>query len=598
MKIEKESTSDSTIDNTDERPELPPKIVGPSTPEKAPRFRTRFSIKRFFATRTKRKIVSAVTLVLVSLLFIVPVTRYIILGTFIKKDYTVSVLDSQSRQPISDAIIRLGDATGKTDKEGKAVFKQMKVGKVEGTITKKYYRNTNLNGFVGLRPKTFEANIVAEGQPIKVKVINKFTQKPIENASITSGESSTTTDNEGNAVLVIAPSQTDFDVKIKAANHNDSVVKLSVADSKNKENVLPLTPTGKIYFLSKQSGKIDVVKTNLDGSERQVVLPGTGFEDDGDTILLASRDWKFLALKTKRDTKKDHSVLYFINTADDQLQTMDEGNATFKLHGWSGSNLIYQVDRAEVETYQNDKYRLKSFNAEAKKLITLDNTTASLLPGGNPEYNASYGLYTGQSYAFVSITDTQVLYIKNGLGYCQNAANGIYTVNNDGAQKKTILEAPTKDKQIESWSAYTYKPGEIYFATTNNACTQATTRQYNEYEFGGKIETIEENEFRQTAVKYSNFLVSPNNQETVWTEARDGKNVIFLGNTDLEQSKEITRLQDFNVYGWFNRDYLLLSKKGSELFIMPRDGGDPVKISDYHKPSYDFRGYGYGYGGL
>ena len=98
------------------------------------------------------------------------------------------------------------------------------------------------------------------------------------------------------------------------------------------------------------------------------------------------------------------------------------------------------------------------------------------------------------------------------------------------------------------------------------------------------------------------MIESPNGKTNFWSEERDGKNVLFIGDADAENSKEIATLSEYVPYGWFTDDYVLVSKNGSELYIMGRDGikpGDvPTKISDYHRPSYNFTGYGKGYGGL
>src|SRR6185369_16053847 len=114
-----------------------------------------------------------------------------------------------------------------------------------------------------------------------------------------------------------------------------------------------------IYFLSKASGKIDVVKTNLDGTDRQTVLAGTGKEEDTDTILLASRDWKYLALKSRRDGKA--VKLYLIDTSNDKLTTIDEGNATFDMVGWQNDYFVYYVYRNNVKSWQPKGSSLKSY---------------------------------------------------------------------------------------------------------------------------------------------------------------------------------------------------------------------------------------------
>jgi hypothetical protein len=78
----------------------------------------------------------------------------------------------------------------------------------------------------------------------------------------------------------------------------------------------------------------------------------------------------------------------------------------------------------------------------------------------------------------------------------------------------------------------------------------------------------------------------------------DGKYNLFVGNQLGDDKKSVGTLGDYNTYGWYTDNYLLVSKSSSELYIMPKNGGAALKISDYFKPSQYFSGYGGGYGGI
>lgn len=99
---------------------------------------------------------------------------------------------------------------------------------------------------------------------------------------------------------------------------------------------------------------------------------------------------------------------------------------------------------------------------------------------------------------------------------------------------------------------------------------------------------------------YPTYLVSPSGKSTLWSESRDGKTVVFTGGSGGENGREILVSEDYKPYGWFSDDYILVSKNGSQLYIMAADGStkQPLKITDYHRPDYSYPGYGYGYGGL
>jgi len=98
------------------------------------------------------------------------------------------------------------------------------------------------------------------------------------------------------------------------------------------------------------------------------------------------------------------------------------------------------------------------------------------------------------------------------------------------------------------------------------------------------------------------YLASPSGNSTFWSEPRDGKNSLFVGDQAGSNAKQIASLSDYQTYGWYSEDYLLASKNGSELYIFGSEGikkeSAALKITDYHKPVLNYPGYGGGYGGL
>ncbi|MEJ0072888.1 MAG: hypothetical protein WDN27_02250 [Candidatus Saccharibacteria bacterium] len=177
------------------------------------------------------------------------------------------------------------------------------------------------------------------------------------------------------ANLVIPSDATVQAATITTSGYNTARVNITAAGDLAK-NTFAVTPAGRLYFLSNLSGKIDVVKTNLDGTDRQTVLAGTGNEDSGSTSLLASRDWKYLALLSRRSG--DNASVYLIDTTNnDKLTTIDQGNADFSLVGWSGDNFVYQVTRNTISNWQAGQQALKSFDATSGETLLLDQTQAS-----------------------------------------------------------------------------------------------------------------------------------------------------------------------------------------------------------------------------
>jgi len=536
-------------------------------------------------------------LVLLGVILTVPFTRYPVLGTFLQESFKVVVLDKSSNTPVSNAVVTLKGKTVKTDAKGLATLK-VKVGNGNLAAAKKYYKSASVTALVPLKQKdAYKVYIVATGRQVPVVVVNKISGKPVANALLTAAGTEAKTDKDGKAIIVLPAGNKTADIKVKLTGYNDLSGTVVVTEQTDKANTFAVTPAGKIYFLSKLSGKIDVVKTDLDGSNRQTVLAGTGKEDGVDTILLASRDWKYLVLKSKRDGG-DNAKLFLIDTTNsDKLTTMDEGNAYFTLVGWSDHHFVYQVSRNGYNNWQPKAQALKIYDAEAGKIAVIDETDAS----GTGPYDYAYN-----QFGSIYILDNELVYYKNWAGnnYSGNELDGksvsVISVKPDGSGKHTVKDFPAPSHSLYTYAYYSiqarlYEPQGIYFQVP---LTDGSNKNvYYEYE-DAKITAKSDVTDQQFNDAYPTYLVSPSGKQTFWTDSRDGKNVLFVGDADAKSEKQIATLSDYSNYGWYSDDYLLVTKNSSELSIMPAAGGVPIKISDYHKPAYNFSGYGGGYGGL
>ena len=83
-------------------------------------------------------------------------------------------------------------------------------------------------------------------------------------------------------------------------------------------------------------------------------------------------------------------------------------------------------------------------------------------------------------------------------------------------------------------------------------------------------------------------------QELNYSEQRDGKNTLLVGDAAGAGAKAIDQNSDFEAYGWYSNDYVLLSKNKDELYIQSTNGGKPLKISGYESTNSPGAAY---YGG-
>jgi hypothetical protein len=528
--------------------------------------------------------------ILALLVLAVPSSRYGILGHFFKRQAAIRVIDSRTHKPVSDVEITIGSKHFKTDANGEAKLGQVPVGGWQVAASKKYYNLETTSIMVPLfgPVKEFQLGLVAIGNQVTVKVTNKITGKPLTKATISALGTVATTDSNGEAVLVLPVEKDKVTGTVKIDGYNQTSVTVTNADGQNSANTFALVPAGKVYYLDKRTGVIDVMKSDLDGSNPTVVLAGTGKEDDNNTVLLASRDWKYLALQAKRDSV--NPKLYLINTSNDRLSTIDEGNANFTPAGWLDHNFAYKVDRPDIPYWQSRHFAIKVYSAEKDSVKTADEN----LSEGTSGYDSVY-----ESFSDLYLLKGAIVYTKSWVG------SGGSPQRYQGKQNEIIAVDPTGNnghnmKVFSSNSAFSissrpYEAQGVIFEVQNS---DNIPLQFFEMDDGG-VRTADKDITSDTFVQaYPTYLQSPSGVKTFWSEQRDGKNTLFEGDEKGDARKEVASLSDFTPYGWYSDDYVLISKNKSELYISPVDfSSAPVKITDYHKPAVTFNGYGGGYGG-
>jgi hypothetical protein len=553
--------------------------------------------KRFFIGywRRRRWTLALTVLFFIGVLFVVPATRYPLLALGFTQTYEVKVTDSKTATPVSGAKVMLDGQTAMTNSTGYAVVKA-KVGKRSATVSKQYYTSATVNVFVGVSAgkNVSDIHLNATGRQVPIKVVNKVTGAPISNAEIAVLNTDAKTDDSGTATIVLPTGAPTRSVTVSASGYNNLSAKVSVVSNVSSANTFALTPSGRVYFLSNLSGNIDVVSTNLDGHDRKTVVAGTGTEDPNTTVLLASNDWQYLSLLSKRDNGQN-GKLYLINTSNNQLTTIDGGSTDYiNPVGWSDHSFVYTLVDNGVLTGGNGQTYLKSYDADSGKTTTIDQTSAGQSQVGTQTSNVA------QAISFVNIVNTKVVY---GLTWSSNPAtvstnndNEILSANIDGSDKTNLKTISIPLNTYSTYmSALEAKPGSLQIQSSVGAQLPNVYFVYNDKNNSvTQTNTISDSTYAQEAQDKITYLASPSGNQTFWAEQRDGKSTLFVGDADGNNSNQIASLSDYTTYAWYSDKYILVEKGGSELYIMPAGGGQALKISDYYKPPRNY----YGYGGL
>jgi hypothetical protein len=270
---------------------------------------------------------------------------------------------------------------------------------------------------------------------------------------------------------------------------------------------------------------------------------------------------------------------------------MDEGDAAFSPYGWSGSRFIYKVTRNNVQSWQPKHEALKNYEAASKAIAVLDQTNAE-----GDQFSARY-----EQFGDVFIFDKEIVYAKNWSSNNGTAGGKQATFNSiqsDGSQHKAVKTYQAMNNYYNSIETRVGDLNELYIKYPTDDQGHAKVDQYED----GKLTASDWTSDQFYQQQYNTYIVSPSGDKTFWTEFRDGKNIFFVGDNKGQNGKQLNGSSDeFAAYGWFTDDYLLLTKKSSEMYILPVDGGNGIpgafKVGDYFKPNYLLRGYGYGYGG-
>ena len=532
----------------------------------------------------------AVVAVLLITLFAIPQTRYTILGLFIKKQVSIVVVDSKTGTPVSNSHVTIAGSTEKTDANGKAKL-NASLGQDTLSVSKQYYKTSNSKYFVGFKsPPIKKIALVAVGRQVPISVVNKITGKPVANAEIKILKTTAKTNKNGQAVVVL-PADANLDEGlIKAAGYNATKMSVLVTDQKVKQNIFSVTPSGHVYFLSNQSGKIDVVSTNLDGTNRQVVLAGTGKEDVNSTSLLASRDWRYAVLKSKREGIRP--VLYLIDTSNNKVTQFDGSNGDFYLIGWYGHSFAYSVISNSVQQSQNGHQVIKSYDAERQQLNQLDQTQADGWP-------STYGYQTFDNFFIVNnllaYTVQWSVYDATGAGHnLADKKDSIRAVQPVGQGRKDYQSF--RADTVSYMQAALSSPQTILYAVYGNDGKRTFYKFENQTV---AVDTsIDQSDINK---KYPIYYVSPSGTQSFWSDLRDGNNTLFVGDASAKDPKRVAVLGDYLSYGWYSDKYLLVSKNDNQLFIMPVGGptgsSQPLKVTDYFKSGANVDANGYSYGG-
>ena len=533
--------------------------------------------------KKKLIIISAAVLAFVTVVLLVPFLRYGLAGMVVSKKVTLTVIDSVNSKPISDAKVSLGRYDATSDAKGIATIDNVPVGEYTLTIEKKNYASYASSHVVTIvmPAKNTTRALKATGRTVMVTVTNLLSEKSVANAKVDIEGATAVSDDKGIANIVLPIRGDDQQGTVAADGYNVATITAST-NAKNDQPVsVKLTPAGKVYFLSKRTGTINVMAANFDGSEQAVVLQGTGKELDNETSLLPSPDWKTLALIARRDA--DRAKLYVLSADNPQPKLIDSADASYEPVGWTSGKFYYKV-RNTGNLFDVNNQQLVSYDVASGTRQVIDGTMGT----GDSWYN-----YSAQQMSGAYIVGGRVVYMKywqyGTAAASKNRPFEIMAINPVGNIRSVVKTIAADGDNYGD--AKMRRPNSVVFRRGTD------TNQVTYYEYlNGNVAIIS----METADFYADhptYQMSPSGERVLWQESRDGKNVLFVADKNLAGGRQIS-VGDYATYGWAGEDYVLYSKNRSELYIAPAGSelNGAHKISDYHKATV-YPSYGWGSGG-
>ena len=373
----------------------PPPSFQPSKPKRS------FKQKLGALLRSRKFwLVFIVTLIALSLaLWFVQPTRWWLVNLFGNRNTLTitTIAPGEGKAKVSrlgNVAVTIDGKSYKTDAKGSLTVPNVPYGKISVGAKKAGYQDVSYGVTLDQDPflhrlggqetddaaRKVELSLKATGIPVAFKVVDSLSGKPVNVGEFTIGDVVAKPDDQG-LVSIKIPGTDDSKVAVSTnfgGKYVDQKFDIALDDTATPNaKTMPeikVVPGGKHYFVSKRSGVLTVYSSNLDGSDVQSIVAGTGQETDS-TAFAVSPDGKFGVLSSSRDGARNSKQdmlqrIYVVDLTTKQITKVDEGvNVTFA--DWSASTLVYTTTAYDATA---NKYptTLRSVDTSSKRVYNFE----------------------------------------------------------------------------------------------------------------------------------------------------------------------------------------------------------------------------------
>lgn len=476
---------------------------------------------------------------------------------------TVVIKNTETKEPIKDAIVLIDKKMVLTDKSGLAQISNLIAGKRTIQITKdgfiKYNKTINLT-----RGKNNLSEIKLVVSPlekitIKSLVKDQITNLPISQADVTLDTKSTTSSDLG--VFEFTDITTGkYLITIKKDGYKDFSQEVSL-DRQSAQNEYRLTADKKIYFMSNRDGKNGIYTADLDGKNALRIVPKS---DKGEeSSLNISPNYKYAYFDSYREGVKDknNSKVYFgyiLDLATNKFSKISSDRFPSQVE-WSDDSqyIVYQAAKDEADP--------KPAVLNVYSVTKAENHT---LWQGNGYFGQIY--FAGPKHTLVTISK----YNLNDASTLEGLV--LYDLENQSGMQVLMDKPYSFQEDILN--------SKLYFQVYRDSL---------KYEYD--TEKLEIKEIKEIPDDLKNYVFAPNGRQMIFVDARDGKTDIYLRYPNKDDEKKITTSGTASAPVWLDDTTIIYyeNKPGAIGFwVASTLGGSNQKITDATLPTAN---YGYDY---
>jgi len=514
-------------------------------------------IKSWFGVKKNRYIAAGVGLVLVVGIVALPATRFGVLNLFgVRGNVEVVVLDSGSELPLRNVEVTVGDKSALTDRSGQATVSGVRLGSQDFMVEKIAYSTHTDNISIKSGTNTLEpVSLVPVGVQFTFNLSNWLSGTALESVEVSTSENSVLSNADGVAVLTVPP-QTTEEIEVQITADGYRTESKTIAYDATVEQDFELVIDSPNFFISKRTGDYDLYKIDLDGTNEELVLEGTGNENDQIQMLTMARSRAVFMVSSREGHRNtDGSILYGlfqVDTVTGEFNRVDESES-LRLYGVSGGKLIY----IRVASAQSAN------NAERQKLISYD-----------PISQRSVELAASNHFNSIALTEDSVFYAPSDF-YKVEKTPYLFKSNPSNGSKSTI-------HADEVWTIYRSSFAELTFDAKQDWYSVPIDSSARPTALTG----------RPSGLEARLYEVSPDDKNALWVDTRDGQGYLIMYN--LASAEEtILHIQNGLKYPlrWLDENHITFRVNNSgEIadYVVDKRSGEPAKITIVSDvPSYE-----------